>query len=100
MFVYRFPLLDAGEPVGLLLLTARAGGTGLASDEISGVQGLTTPLAAALRLAHRREQRDRRYEQRHKSYEEVIAALRQRLAALEGDQAGNGGVSPLVSSSV
>ena len=99
MFVYRFPLLDAGEPIGLLLLTGRAGGARLARDEIAGIQALVTPLGAALKLAHRRERRDRHHEQRDKRYEEVIASLRQRLAALEGDTAGNNGAGPLVAPS-
>jgi hypothetical protein len=100
VFVYRFPLLDIDEPLGLLLLTARAGGAGLAGDEIAGIEGLRRPLSAALRLAHRREQRERRYEQRDQRYEDVIAALRERLAALEGAPAGRGDVTSVTSSSV
>lgn len=62
LFAYRVPLEDHGRPIGLLMVARRPGGVGLASDELSALKGLATPLAAALRLALRREQRDKRLE--------------------------------------
>lgn len=62
LFAYRVPLTDRKHPVGLLMVARRPGGVGFASDEIKALRGIATPLAAALRLALRREQRDRRLE--------------------------------------
>jgi hypothetical protein len=83
LFPYRFSLLDAGDPVGFLLVTRRHGTEDFMREEIAAMQALASPLAAALRLAHRQQLRQRRNE-------EAMAALERRLAFLEGERTAAG----------
>jgi hypothetical protein len=83
LFPYRFPLLDTGDPVGFLLVTRRHGVEPFMAEELASMQALAAPLAAALRLAHRQQVRERRND-------EAVAALERRLALLEGERVSPG----------